>query len=68
MKAETQRSIIIVLLVAVIGVLLFPERIRKAVIEVVTEDTATGAAETNQTHAPEPQRITPFTPAKASGL
>ena len=39
MTANTQRSFIIVLLIAVIGILLFPEVVRKAVLEVTTEQT-----------------------------
>lgn len=56
MKAETQRNIIIVLIVVVIGILLFPERIRQAVLEVVTTEAGRDIDSESGTR-PEPQRI-----------
>lgn len=52
--AEGQRNIIIVLMLIVIGVLLFPERIRKAVLVVATEDGKEAAETSTSRAAPEP--------------
>lgn len=51
MKAETQRGIIIVLLMGIIGILLFPDKIRQMVLEVTA--TETGAARTTNQSAPD---------------
>lgn len=65
MDAKDQRNIMIVLMALIIGILLFPEVFRKAVLEVATEQTGR-EHDGNQSRAPSPQKDTiPFTRASS---